>query len=62
MSSKQVAGLTGPRLHKASKAPATAWAVQHKANCNICAMPEAFFTSGWYRPGRPMSQSERLQR
>jgi hypothetical protein len=61
MSSKHVAGLAGARLHKASKAPAMAWADQHKVNCNICAMPEASFTSGWYRPERLMSQSERLQ-
>jgi hypothetical protein len=61
MSNKQVAGLAGPRLHKASKAPAMASADQQRVNCNICAMPEASFTSGWYRAGRPMSQSERLQ-
>ena len=60
MSTKQVAALAGARLSKASKAPAMASALHHKVNCNICAMPEASFTSGWYRPGRPMSQSERL--
>jgi hypothetical protein len=61
MSSKHVAGLAGARLHKASKAPATASSSRYTANCNICAMPEASFTSGWYRPERLMSQSERLQ-
>jgi len=64
MSSRHVAGPAGARLRKASKAPAMAWSVENKVNCNICAMPEVSFTSrtsGWYHPERPMSQSERLQ-
>ena len=61
MSTKQAASLAGTRLYKASKAPAMAMADHRQANCNICALPEASFMSGWYRPGRLMSQSERLQ-
>jgi hypothetical protein len=64
MSSKHVAAPAGARLHTASKAPAmasSAYPKVNEVNCNICAMPEASFTSGWYRPERPMSHSERLQ-
>ena len=61
MGSKRVAALAGARLDEASKPLAMTPAIQHTVNCNICGMPEASFTSGWYRPGRPMSQSERLR-
>jgi hypothetical protein len=64
MNRKHVAALAGARLHTASKAPAMVSSGRQKVNevnCNICAMPEASFTSGWYRPERPMSHSERLK-
>ncbi len=60
MSTKQVARLAAARLTKASGRRPLTSASPAGANCHIIAMPEASFTSGWYRPGRPMSQSERL--
>jgi len=59
MSTKQVAGLAATRLSK-PYGPRPLTSHQAGVNCRINAMPEASFTSGWYRPGRPMSQSERL--
>ena len=60
MSTKQVARLAVARLPKASGPRPLTSASHAGANCRINAMPEASFTSGWYRPGRPISQSERL--
>lgn len=57
---KQAAGLAGARLDKASKASALTPSVQAGGNCSIHAMQGAAFKSGWYRPERLMSQSERL--
>jgi hypothetical protein len=60
MSTKQAAGLAAARLLKPSGPRPLTSADHAGVNCRINAMPEASFTSGWYRPGRPMSQSERL--
>ena len=60
MSTKQVARLAAARLIKPSGLRSLPSAGHAGANCRINAMPEAYFTSGWYRPGRPLSQSERL--
>jgi hypothetical protein len=61
-STKRVAGLAGAPLYTSSKAKAAAFAPSAQAgeNRNIHAMPGAAFNSGWYRPERLMSQSERL--
>jgi hypothetical protein len=60
MSTKQVARLAATRLTKAPGPRPLTSASHAGANCRINAMPEASFTSGWYRPRRPLSQSERL--
>ena len=59
MSSKQTVGLAGTRLIEGPKVPALSSA-HLGANCIGKAMPGASFNSGWYRPGRLLSQSERL--
>jgi hypothetical protein len=60
MSTTQVAAMAAARLTKPS-GPCPLPSADHAGvNCRINAVPEASFTSGWYRPGRPMSQSERL--
>jgi hypothetical protein len=60
MGTKHVVGLAAARLRKPSGPRPLSSADQAGADCGINAMAEASFTSGWYRPGRPMSQSERL--
>jgi len=60
MSTQRVAGLAAARLGKPSGPRSLSSADHAGAKCGINAMPEASFASGWYRPGRPMSQSERL--
>jgi hypothetical protein len=59
-STKQAAGLTSARLRTSSATSAVTPSVQDGANAGIHAMAGAAFKSNWYRPGRPMSQSERL--
>jgi hypothetical protein len=59
MSSKQAGGLARTRLIEGPKVPALTSA-QVEANCIGKAMPGASFNSGWYRPRRLLSQSERL--
>jgi hypothetical protein len=59
MNTKQAVGLARTRLNEGPKVPALSSA-HLGANCLGNAMPEASFKSGWYRPGRLMSQSERL--
>jgi hypothetical protein len=59
MSSKRAAGLAQTRLIEGPKVPALTSA-HIGANCNGKAMPGASFNSGWYRPRRFLSQSERL--
>jgi hypothetical protein len=60
MGTKHVTALAVARLAQAAKARPLSSANHAGANCGINAMPEASFTSGWYRTGRPLSQSERL--
>jgi hypothetical protein len=57
---KQAAGLTSACLITSPEASAVTPSVQAGANRNIHAMSGAAFKSGWYRPERLMSQSERL--
>ena len=59
MNSKQAVGLAGTRLNEGPKVQALSSA-HVGANCIDKAMPGASFKSGWYRPRRPLSQSERL--
>jgi hypothetical protein len=59
MSSKQTAGLTETRLIEGPQVPALTPA-HVEANCVGKAMPGASFNSGWYRPRRLLSHSERL--
>jgi hypothetical protein len=56
-----VVGLAEARLLvEPSKASAMSPFAQVGANCGIHSATGAFSTNGWYRPGRLMSQSERL--
>jgi hypothetical protein len=57
---KQAAGLTSARLRTSSGTSAVTPSVPSGANGRIHAMAGAAFKSNWYRPGRLMSQSERL--
>jgi hypothetical protein len=59
-STKQAAGLTSARLRTSCETAAVTPSVQAGANGSIHTMAGAAFKSNWYRPGRPMSQSERL--
>ena len=59
MVTKQLAELVTARLNKPSRLRPLSSDVHPGATGGINAMPEASFTSAWYRPGRPMSQSER---
>jgi hypothetical protein len=57
---KRAVGLTNARLGTSSEVSALTPSVQAGANGSIHAMAGAAFKSNWYRPGRLMSQSERL--
>jgi hypothetical protein len=59
MSSKHATGLAVTRLNEGPKVPALTSAYVG-ANCIGDRMPGASFNSGWYRPRRLLSQSERL--
>ena len=59
MNIKRAADLTEARLNNGPKVPALISA-HAGANCIGKAMPGASFNSGWYRPRRLLSQSERL--
>jgi hypothetical protein len=59
ISTKHVKGLAETRLNQGPKVPALTSA-RVEANCIGNRMPGASFNSGWYRPRRLLSQSERL--
>ena len=59
-STKRAAGLTSARVCTSLETAAVTPSVQSEANGRIHAMAGAAFKSNWYRPGRLMSQSERL--
>ena len=59
MSSKHANGLALTRLNEGPKVPALSSA-SVEANCIGNRMPGVSFNSGWYRPRRLLSQSERL--